>query len=182
MVIKKYIDMERNVKFDDDISRKYRYSLWCRWDTTLPQVTFVMLNPSKADENQYDPTLNKCIKFAHYWDYGSLEVVNLFAYIATNPNQLTQPQVDDPVGLENNSYIQSATKRAHLIIVAWGANDYLQKKRDRETEVLSIISGQKTLYCLELTKKEYPLGLTKKKFPRHPLYVKDSTKPILFPN
>lgn len=180
MEIKKYIDMERDVKFDDDIRRKYRYSLWCRWDATLPQVIFVMLNPSKANENQDDPTLKKCIKFAHYWRYGSLEVVNLFAYCSPDPNDLFQ--ADEPVGLENNSYIQSATNRAHLIIVAWGASNYLQKKRDRETEVLSLISGQKTLYCLELTKKEYRLGLTKKKLPRHPLYIKDSTKPMIFPN
>ncbi|MDB9349859.1 DUF1643 domain-containing protein [Nodularia spumigena] len=185
MEIKQYKDMERSVKFDDEIRRKYRYSLWCRWNESLPQVTFVMLNPSKADENDHDPTLYKCIKFAHNWHYGSLEVVNLFAYVATKPTELPKPHIDDddPVGLANNSYIQSATKRADLIIVAWGADPYLTKNHNhnRVTEVLSLISGQKTLHCLKLTKIKYPLGLTKKEYPRHPLYIKDSTQPMMFP-
>jgi hypothetical protein len=162
----KYIDMERDVKFDDDIRRKYRYSLWCRWDATLPQVTFVMLNPSKADENKGDPTLTRCIKFAKSWKkYGSLEVVNLFAYIATNPRELRKE--DNPVGSENDSYIQVATKRAESIIVAWGASKYPRKNPDRDKEVLSLISG-KSLYCLG--------SLTQDGHPRHPLRLAASTK------
>ncbi|MEH2205049.1 MAG: DUF1643 domain-containing protein [Nostoc sp.] len=156
-----------------DVTRKYRYLLGRRWDANLPQVTFVMLNPSKADDNQDDPTLNKCIKFAHHWDYGSLEVVNLFAYITPKPRELRQ--VDDPVGSENNSYIKSATERANLIILAWGSSKYPKKNCDRDKEVLSLISDKKTLHCLKLTKKGYP---------NHPLYLKveDSTKLIIFPN
>ncbi|MGJ5634103.1 DUF1643 domain-containing protein, partial [Nostoc sp. CALU 1950] len=147
MVIKKYIDMERDVKFDDDIRRKYRYSLWCRWDATLPQVTFVMLNPSKADENKGDPTLTRCINFAQSWNkYGSIEVVNLFAYIATKPPELSQPQVDDPVGEKNNCYIQKATKRAELIILAWGTSKYPRIKK-RNEEVLSLRGCLKSREC-----------------------------------
>ena len=63
MEIKKYIDMEKDVKFDDDIRRKYRYLLWRIWDENLPQVTFVMLNPSTAGagEEENDPTDRKSV-------------------------------------------------------------------------------------------------------------------------
>jgi hypothetical protein len=155
-----------------DITKKYRYLLGRKWHETLPQVTFIMLNPSKADENEGDHTLTRCIKFAQSWKkYGSLELVNLFAYRATHPTELRQ--VDDPVGPKNNYYIELATQRADLIILAWGggANKHTRIK-NRDKEVLSLISGQKPIYCL---------GLTKKGFPRHPRGLRNNLEPIIFP-
>ncbi|BDA75123.1 hypothetical protein CAL7716_092890 [Calothrix sp. PCC 7716] len=95
----------------------YRYLLSRKWDASKPKITFVMLNPSTADANQDDPTLRKCINFAQSLGYGSLKVVNLFAYRATKPCELRK--VADPVGPKNNYYIQLATRRASLVIVAW---------------------------------------------------------------
>ncbi|MBD2303195.1 DUF1643 domain-containing protein [Nostoc sp. FACHB-190] len=148
------------------INDNYRYLLVREWDINKPQITFVMLNPSTADAEQDDPTLRKCINFAQSWGYGSLEVVNLFAYRATKPRHLRQ--VADPVGSENDYYLQLATKRAALIIVAWGVNGSFQ---NRNQEVLSLISGQQLLYCL---------GVTKHGHPRHPLYIKNNTQLIIF--
>jgi hypothetical protein len=159
------MSMEKYAKLD--ITEKYRYLLGRKWDINLPQVTFVMLNPSTADAKKDDPTLTRCINFAKSWDYGSLEVVNLFAYRATKPRELRQ--VADPVGLKNNCYLQLATKQASLIIVAWGTKGSFLK---RDKEVLNLISGKQPLYCL---------GLTKHGHPCHPLYVKNSTKIIIFP-
>lgn len=162
------MDIKRDAKFDS--ARKYRYLLSRKWDVNLPQVTFVMLNPSKANEYEDDPTLRRCIQFAKDWGYGSLEVVNLFAYIATNPRELYQ--ADNPVGLENNSYIQISTNRAKLIVLAWGANDYVRKNRDREQEVLALISAQQKLHCLKLTKYGYP---------HHPVRLSKKLIPIIYP-
>ena len=63
-----------------DKTGQYRYWLWRLWDADLPHVCFCMLNPSKADAVTDDPTLRRCINFAKSWGYGSLSVVNLFAY------------------------------------------------------------------------------------------------------
>ena len=155
-----------------DITKKYRYLLGRKWDETLPQVTFNMLNPSKADENEGDPTLTRCINFTRSWQkYGSLELVNLFAYRATKPYELRQ--VDDPVGPKNNYYIELATQRADLIILAWGggANKHT-KIKNRDKDVLSLISSQQPIYCLELTKKG---------FPHHPRGLRKNLEPIIFP-
>ena len=150
------------------IDGNYRYLLRRKWDENAPQITFVMLNPSTADANQDDPTLRKCIHFAKSFSCGSLEVVNLFAYRATNPRELKK--IADPVGSRNNCYIELAIRRADLIIVAWGTKGIFQKRND---EVLNLISGKQSLHCL---------GLTKDGHPRHPLYLRKSTERIIFPS
>ena len=151
--------MEKYAKIDGN----YRYLLGRKWDANLPQVTFVMLNPSTADHQQDDRTLTKCINLAKSWDYGSLEVVNLFAYRATKRPDLLLT-TDHIVGSENNIYIQSATKRAESIIVAWGGGKF-PKIMDRNEEVLSLISGYK-LYCLVNNRGD---DRTKDGHPFHPL-------------
>jgi hypothetical protein len=166
-------------KFDykDPTKRKYRYLLRRIWDENLPQVTFVMLNPSTAGagEEENDPTINKCIELAKSWKYGSLEVVNLFAYITSKPTELKTAlnKGDDIVGHKNNLYILSAAKRAELIIVAWGAGldhssaNAKSAKKYRVEEVLNLISC-KTLYYL-VDSKGNGDDLTKNGHPRHPL-------------
>ena len=47
-----------------------------------------MLNPSTADATVNDPTIRRCLGFAHTWDYGGMVAVNLFAYRATHPRAL----------------------------------------------------------------------------------------------
>jgi hypothetical protein len=87
-----------------------------------------MLNPSKADANIDDPTLRRCINFAKSWDFGSLIVVNLFAYRSASPLDLRQ--VDDPIGKQNDRYLKKAIKSADQVVVAWGNNGKLMQ-RDR---------------------------------------------------
>ena len=38
----------------------YRYALTRVWDDARPRVLFIMLNPSKATEQQNDPTIERC--------------------------------------------------------------------------------------------------------------------------
>ncbi|MEK4123161.1 MULTISPECIES: DUF1643 domain-containing protein [Lysinibacillus] len=150
-----------------DDTERYRYSLWRVWDDTLPRVTFIMLNPSTADSREDDPTLRRCIKFAMNWGYGSLEVVNLFAYRSTNPEMLLS--ANDPIGKENNQYIVNALTRSEKVILAWGTKGILF---DRDKEVLNLIRQNSIpLFVLELTKDGHP---------RHPLYVKANKIPELY--
>lgn len=150
-----------------DKNEEYRYLLWRKWNENLPRITFIMLNPSTADEREDDPTLRRCIRFAMDWGYGSLEVVNLFAYRATDPKFLLS--VSDPVGKSNNKYIKDAILRADKVLIAWGTKGSIL---NRDIEVLEIIKALNIpLFTLELTRQGYP---------RHPLYVKSNKKPELF--
>lgn len=134
----------------------YRYSLTRIWDETKWRVCFCMLNPSTADSSKDDPTIRKCIGFAQRWGFGSLEVVNLYAYRATDPKDLWKATL--PVGAENDRYIREAVQRSNCVVAAWGVN---AKCQHRVQQVLRLLGGRGAL-CL---------GITKAGAPRHPLYL-----------
>ena len=136
--------------------RRYRYRLWRRWDQTRPVVVFVLLNPSTADARHDDPTIRRCLGFARRWGYGGIEVVNLFAYRASDPRVLRT--VRDPVGRANRHQVRAALARAELVVLGWGANT----EGDRMLKVSHA-------YCL---------GLTSAGQPRHPLYLRRDARPV----
>jgi hypothetical protein len=140
----------------------YRYTLWRVWNTALPRVAFILLNPSTADAKLDDPTVRRCVGFARAWGFGSLELVNLFAYRATHPRELkTAP---DPVGPANDDTILQAVSSAQLIVVGWGTHGGLY---GRDRAVLRLLPDS---IC--------SLGATRDGFPRHPLYLKQATAPV----
>jgi hypothetical protein len=97
----------------------YRYLLGRRVGEGDRTALFMMLNPSTADATEDDPTIRRCTGFARREGCGVLEVVNLFAYRATDPAELrTAP---DPVGPANDHHIKAALGRVALVVVAWGA-------------------------------------------------------------
>lgn len=159
--------MRRGATFDK--SGRYRYTLWRTWDSTLPRVAFVMLNPSTADHRNDDPTIRRCIGFARAWSFGSLLVANLFAFRTPSPRELARARA--PIGPRNDHFLRYAAKRAQTLVIAWGTHGAL---RDRHRHVLDMFAArtQKSLYCL---------GITTKGYPRHPLYLPASTRPTLWP-
>ncbi len=144
-----------------DINGRYRYSLWRAWSAYHPRIVFILLNPSAADGLRNDPTIRRCMGFARAWNFGSMEVVNLFAYRATECRELLK--IGDPVGEENNYYLIQAVERCSTVVVGWGTWGTLLA---RDRQVLSLIADTKDVYCL---------GITKDGQPRHPLYVKGDT-------
>ena len=99
----------------------YRYSLDRVWDETRARLCWVMLNPSTADGREDDPTIRKCMGFADRWGYGSIIVVNLFAYRATKPADLWRASgTIDLVGPDNDRTIADAVAKSKDVAVAWG--------------------------------------------------------------
>jgi hypothetical protein len=143
----------------------YRYVLWREWASDLPRLLFVLLNPSTADGSTDDPTLRRCIGFARDWEYGSIELVNLFAYRSVDPGTLRR--VADPVGPLNDSYILQAASRAGQVVVAWGALGGLCGRAQEVTQLLT-----RPLSCL---------GYTAEGMPRHPLYLRRDVRPLPYP-
>jgi hypothetical protein len=144
-----------------DVNDRYRYSLWREWSAYHQRIAFVLLNPSTADELKNDPTIRRCMGFAQAWNFGSLEVVNLFAYRATDYRELFK--AIDPVGAENNRFLMQAVERCSTVVLAWGTRGPFL---NRDRQVMSLLAGRNGLYCL---------GITKDGQPRHPLYVKGDT-------
>lgn len=142
--------------------RRYRYT----WETDLAPpgkglCAFIGLNPSTADEDGPDPTVRRCMNYAARWRYGRLVMLNLFAYRATDPKTMMR-QVD-PVGPENDRFIQEVCSRASLVVAAWG-NHGLHLSRSRQ--VLTV-----------LPPKLHAIRLTQKWQPAHPLYLRQDLLP-----
>ncbi len=147
----------------------YRYLLR-RWvgEGQLGIVLFLMLNPSIGDALINDPTIRRCIAFARAWGFSALEVVNLFAYRATDPRDLkaAHGRGVDVVGPENDAHIEAAAKRADLVVVAWGAQPMALHRVEAACALVKRAGKQP--HCISTTKKGQP---------NHPLMLEAILKP-----
>lgn len=148
-----------------DATGKYRYRLWREWNRDLPRSVFLMLNPSQADAETNDPTIRACLGLAKELGFGRLEVVNLFAYRSTDPKCLARAR--NPVGKDNDSYIVQSCADADVIVLAWGNHGAIRQRADKVRRLLAVETLGAGLFCF---------GLTKQGHPRHPLYIKLTTK------
>ena len=165
------IDSHPVRRFSPD--RKYRYLLTRQVGFgDRGTVTFIMLNPSTADEAPDDPTIRRCISFANSWSYGWLHVVNLSPLRATDPKDLIDagPEPDD-VWEENILTIRETAWTSVLVIAAWGGHGNAEGRTHKVIDELVWKPG-----CVDLIDL-HCLGTTKDGHPRHPLYVKGDTLP-----
>jgi hypothetical protein len=178
---------------------RYRYRLWREWrlhpkpaqwdmwtDHGKPVLDgagqqlgepksciFVMLNPSTADGSTDDPTIRRCVAFAKAWSYDRLEVLNLFAYRATDPQQLLAlNHDDDPVGPGNKdafdrAFFSPGTRPVGVVVCAWGVHG-------------AHVGQDETALGWMGEHKRYALGLTKDGHPKHPLYISSSAQLLEF--
>lgn len=142
------------------IDGPYRYPLWREWDPDRPRLLWVLLNPSTADAHREDPTLRRCLAFSQTWSFGSLEIVNLYAWRSSTPQALAN--VENPVGDLNDRHIQEAAQRSSTVVAAWGAYKALD---GRDRAVMALLTSP--LWCL---------GTSRDGHPRHPLYIKADTR------
>ena len=107
---------------------QYRYRLWREWDKSLPRAVFCLMNPSTADENVNDPTVEKQYRRVLQWadlrDFhiGRLDIVNVFAYRETYSTLLSGYLASgiDLVGPENDEAILTACHGAEIVVCGWG--------------------------------------------------------------
>lgn len=134
--------------------RTYRYDLWRTWTGGAGYAMFVGLNPSTADETEDDPTIRRCVAFAKDWGYAGLCMTNLFAYRATNPDDMMR--ASDPVGPRNDAILLERAAAAGVVVAAWGVH--------------GTFGGRDNAVRRMLPRLHY-LRLTKNGHPGHPLYL-----------
>lgn len=152
--------------------RLYRYALWRIWHMAGSRIAFIGLNPSTADEEENDPTVQRCINHAKRLGYGGMYMLNLFAWRDTDPaGMMTR---DYPVEHPHPSYkgandnsILSRCKKAGKVVLCWGN---LGKHIKRDEEVLNLLN--------EVDYKLFCFGITNLGCPKHPLYLPRDTNLI----
>lgn len=155
------IGRERFACFSSD--RRYRHVLGRIW-ARCPLANFLMVNPSDADEQENDPTVERQERRSRQLGYGGLLVTNLFDFCATDPKEmLAEPS---PLSLENDLAILWAARTAELVVCAWGVNGAHRGRGDAVATMLRREGVE--LHVLRLTKGGHP---------EHPLYLPYSLRP-----
>lgn len=117
-------------------------------------MTWILLNPSTADETQDDPTIRRCKEFSKSWGFDGLIIVNAYALRSTDPKGLWK--VEDPNGPENDAAILATCRETNNVVCGWGAN-LRNDRRDALAKLLRAID----LWALKVNANGSPA---------HPLY------------
>lgn len=125
-----------------------------------------MLNPSTADQSVDDQTIRKCVGFAKRLGYGSIDIVNLFAFRTRWPSELKDAGF--PVGPENDTHIKAvAAESGETIVCAWGSN---AKGLKRVDEVFDLLSTNRV--------RPFALRINAGGVPAHPVMLPYACTPI----
>ena len=161
-----------------DISEcgRYRHRLWRWWDESKPMLCWVMLNPSTADANLDDATIRRCRHYARREGFGGIMVVNLFELRATDPRELSRPDVD-AIGPDAGRHWLRAEVLAGAdhgrVVAGWGANKATKTpSAQAQIEQVRRWAGD-ALVCL---------GTTKDGGPRHPGRLRNDEPLVRWPS
>lgn len=156
--------MQTGAIFSDEKTPIYRYFLWRMWDTNLPCLILIMLNPSEADQINNDQTIRVVINRAREEGFGAVAVVNLFAWRSKSPADMKKAEY--PVGPLNDQIIKMLlSEKDQAILCAWGPHGS-HKNRSEEIKCQIQRAGIVPLV----------INLSKDGQPGHPLYKQSSEK------
>jgi len=139
--------------------KQYRFVLWRSWDTTLPKVLFIGLNPSKANQTENDATTKRIHGLSKGLGFGGFFLMNCFPYIATDPNNLNNFEKLD----ENDALLLKVVPKCSCVIFAWGNNPLVTR-------------FQRDAWFIKKFPNAQVLDFNKNGSPKHPLYVPYRTK------
>jgi hypothetical protein len=151
----------------------HRYELRRVWKPRARVMVFVGLNPSTADENTDDPTIRRILGFADDWGFGTLVMLNVFAFRSTDPKALhaRAARGQEIVGPGNDDTIRRTFEehRRTKLVMGWGANGTLL---DRGRDVARV--------ALSVHRRPECFGLTQNGQPKHPLYLAATSRAVRF--
>lgn len=152
----------------------YRLRLWREWDKTLPTLTAMLLNPSKASHLVTDPTDTRIYTRAVSMGFGRYDIVNLYPLRATDPDELLiHPDPIGPLrgGITADGAILDAISAASMVICGWGSHPAAPVRAGYVVDLIRMAG---------MRNKLFHLGLNKDGSPKHPLYIAASTQPKPF--
>ena len=142
---------------------KYRYYLYRIWDSTKPLAMCIGLNPSRANAEKNDNTINILIRVLGQLGYGGFYMTNLFAWISSHPEDLLS--CPDPIG-DNDAVLSEVRQKTRDVIFCWG--NFTQAQQ-RALQVISMFPGA---YCFGFNANGtpyHPMALSYKKMLSNPI-------------
>ncbi|MDY8021996.1 DUF1643 domain-containing protein [Paenibacillus polymyxa] len=165
--------------------------------TGSKKICFCLMNPSKADMQNSDDTVNIVLKFveklmieanSQFKDIGAVVVVNLFptyetrsTFLGTVIKGLQKTNKLDHLLFINQTEIMKQVKNSEWIILGWGNCPENLSANLHKTETNKILAAlykvqkESSIYIFEDKKNK---GLTIKKHPRHPRRLHTDTSKI----
>ena len=110
--------VEGDASFSDDSS--FRYWLGRRWDPKLPSYAYILLNPSSAGKDVDDETSRKLTRMTLIKGGGGFDLVNLFALVDTDQDDLRYPEAVGETIEANDAWIERIIGRADVLVLGWG--------------------------------------------------------------
>lgn len=164
-----------NVKLlhhDIRTNRRYRLDIELKNGDNKKAIQLIMMNPSEANEEISDNTINRVIKYVStnnsegiLQDIGKIIFTNLYVVYETYSdnvdNYISEYGLDFVKGIEadgkynNNMIIKEATNESEIIIIAWGKGDILGYD-NRIQEVFSLIKNKEIYHVKDFTEDGYP--------------------------
>ena len=161
------INMDESIKKKlsvDDKLYKHRFYYKTVWDTNKPILTFIMFNPSTANQYSTDPTINNCIKLAKKGigdtKFGGIEIYNLITI--RHPSVIRTMEFFKKEEKRINPLFNDDFKDKHICL-AWGGK--INKGKN------DLINAPHTLKSFN-DKKKYLIDSILEKLKTHPnLYI-----------
>lgn len=157
-------------EFVDNNTRRLWLARW--WGTPQCPTTgfwlWIGMNPSKAGSNVDDPTVAKETLITKRHGGSAYIKCNVMDWIETDSH--TVSQISKPCSSLNHSVIMNRAFAADKIVCAWGLLHHTLKPFAIRIQD-SLLRQRYELWCL---------GTTKDGSPKHPLYLKATTKIIRY--
>ena len=133
----------------------YRYTWRLTWDAEKPGAAWLMMNPSWADLDRSDMTIDRVLHFSREHGCGSVTVVNLWPKITPDSGAMWRaiPNLPADKVSANVAAITSVGATAQLRIVAFGVN----AGRDHRAHVFRMVGAfGDTVLCLGTSSDGWP--------------------------
>ena len=127
-----------NVEFSNDKKFRYKLEIQLKNKNNGETLCVIMQNPSYADKNIADKSVNFLEKLIFKREYevfskiNKIIIVNQFAYIQTNDFRGSFEQI----GEKNNKIIEKCIEESDIILIAWGKSNSFKNRIDFINKIL----------------------------------------------
>lgn len=165
-MIKYPINTKVSINADRSINKRYCLCLDIKNEETEKRVLMIFMNPSQADENISDRTVNRAFSYflnvikPSYPDYTGIEVLNLFPEYLTDSKELFK--IVKTINRKNKlaliTAIELAIEEKRMIVLGYGNHPKKMKNlHNRQvTFLLELLNNKKIHYVSLLTKDGNP--------------------------